>query len=384
MKRIECRIQLGGIGALKVLFAAAGLRGQLQYLCRMRIRSLFFCLPAFALLAACAKTDAPVRLDFVGGTGLLSGSRTVAPGDTLVTHAYAVGNDAHALKSLRIEVTYEPGPAPILYPVPTSSFDKANAPQTLTLVYLDSLLSVSPTDKARGGEALFVNGLMARTTSGQETWTYTASDASGQTAARGYHLTVHKSDSAAVFHSYPLVLRPLPRKASRPASVRDSRRVFLNLRYGLLLPRYALLNNKNSLQANQIFIDLVCVANQTGTTVSLVAPADTASRLPLTGWPADAAHRRATEVHAAGLTTAQFTAATTAANFETAFKGSTPYKSPTGLTSDKATGPLALNQVIAFKALDDAGTAYYGLLQVTAFTGGTNPVLTCQVKVQKY
>ena len=349
----------------------------------MRIRSLCTCLPALTLLAACAKSDAPVRLDFVGAAGLLSGNRTVTAGDTLVTRAYAVGND-QLLKRLRIEVTYEPGPAPILYPVPTSSFKQEDAPKAFSLIYLDSVLSVSPTDEARGGEFLFLNGLMARTTSGKETWTYTATDISQQTAARGYHLTVHKSDSAAVFHGYPLILRPLPLAAARPASVRDSRRVFLNLRYGLLLPRYALLNNASTLQANQILVDLVCVADRTGTTVSLVAPTDTTSRVPQLGndWPAD--HRRATEVHAVGLTATQFTNATTPASFEAAFQAGKPYQPATGPDNDKTTGPLALNQVVAFKALDDKGMPYYGLLQVTALTGGTNPLLTCQVKVQKY
>ena len=263
----------------------------------MRICFLFFCLPVLALLSACAKTDAPVRIDFVGATGLLSGNRTVAAGDTLTTHAYAVGNDQD-LKSLRIEVTYAPGPTPILYPIPTSSFDAANAPKALTLVYLDSLLPANSGGAGKGGEMLLVNGLMARTTSGKETWTYTATDVSGQMAARGYRLTVHKPDSAAVFHSYPLVLRPLPRKAARPASVHDSRRVFLSLRAGLLLPRYSVLNNSKSLQGNQSLIDLVCVANQTGTAVSLVAPADTASRLSLPGWPTD--HRRADHQHGGG------------------------------------------------------------------------------------
>ena len=349
----------------------------------MRIRSLFFCLPALALLAACAKTDAPVRLDFVGATGLLSGNRTVGAGDTLVTHAYAVGNDQQ-LKSLRIEVAYQPGLAPILYPIPTSAFDVANAPKALTLVYLDSLLPANSGGTGKGGEALFVNGLMARTTSGKETWTYTVTDNNNQTAARSYRLTVRKTDSAAVFHNYSLVLRPLPSKAARPASVRDSRRVFLNLRAGLLLPRYALLNNSKSLQANQLLVDLVCVANEAGTAVSLAAPADSASRVPLNGrnWPVDL--RRATEIHALGLIATQFTNASTPASFVTAFDAGKPYKFPTGTTSDQTTGPLAPNQVIAFKALDDKGAIYYGLLQVTALTGGTNPLLTCQVKVQKY
>ena len=357
----------------------------------MRICFLFFCLPALALLSACAKTDAPVRIDFVGATGFTSGNRTVTAGDTITTHAYAVGNDQD-LKSLRIEVTYAPGPTPILYPIPTSSFDAANAPKALTLVYLDSLLPANGGGGGgKGSEMLLVNGLMARTTSGKETWTYTATDIKNQTAARGYRLTVHKADSAAVFHNYPLVLRPLPYKALRPASVRDSRRVFLNLRAGLLLPKYALLNktnvlaaNQNSQQANQTLIDLICVANQTGTTVSLAAPADSASHLPQkwADWPDS--HRRATLVHATGLSATQFASAVSPADFMAAFIASVPYQYPTGLNSDKTTGPLALNQVIAFQASDDQGATYYGLLQVTAFTGGTNPLLTCQVKVQKY
>ncbi len=350
----------------------------------MRIRPLFFCLPLLALLAACAKTDAPVRLDFVGATGLLSGNRTVGAGDTLVTHAYAVGNDK-LLKNLRIEVSYTPGPTPILYPIPTSSFDAANAPKALTLVYLDSVLSVSPTDKARGGEFLFVNGLMARTTSGQETWTYTATDQGNQMAARRYRLTVRKTDSAAVFHNYSLVLRPVPRKAPRPASVRDARRVYLSLRYGLLLPRHAVLNNTNSLQANQAFVDLIAVADAAGTAVSLVAPADASfSNSSTQTWPLD--RRRATEVHATGLTTTQFANAATTAGFVAAFNASKPYEPATGPATGPAknnTGPLTSGQVIAFKAFDDSGKEYYGLLQVTAFTGGTNPLLTCLVKVQK-
>jgi hypothetical protein len=362
--------------------AATGRRGPAQYLCSMRIRSLFFGLPALALLAACSKTDAPVRLDFVGASGLTSGSRTVGAGDTLVTHAYAVGNDQQ-LKSLSIKVTYKPGPAPIIYPIPTSAYDITKAPGELTITYLDSLLPPNSGGAGRGGEMLFVNGLMARTTSGSETWTYTATDNNNQMAARAYRLTVRKTDSAAVVHSYPLILRPVPRRAARPAGVRDSRRVFLNLRTGLLLPKYALLNNSKSLQANQPLVDLVCVANQTGAAVSLAAPVDTASRVPLHGsnWPE--ANRRATEIHVAGLTGTQFTNATTAASILAAYNASTPYQPATGPASIRNSGPLAPGQVIAFKAFDNQGIAYYGLFQVGTLTGGTNPLLTGQVKVQK-
>ena len=104
--------------------------------------------------------------------------------------------------------------------------------------------------------------------------------------------------------------------------MRDGRRLYLNLRYGLSLPRYALLNSTNSVQANQPYIDLVCVTSPAGTAVSLVAPADPSlDALLTTNWLP--ANRRATVLHAAGgLTTTQFTNAATTADFLTAFNTS--------------------------------------------------------------
>ena len=88
-----------------------------------------------ALLGACSKTNAPVQLDFIGSTALTSGSKVVNPNDTLTTRAYAVGND-NLLKRLRITVRYEPGPSPILYPIPLSNYDPATA-TPLEVVYLE-------------------------------------------------------------------------------------------------------------------------------------------------------------------------------------------------------------------------------------------------------
>ena len=69
----------------------------------MRFRPfLFLLLPL--LLAACAKTNAPLRLDFIGLTTLVSGARSVSPNDTLVTRIYAVSND-NQLQRLRVSVT---------------------------------------------------------------------------------------------------------------------------------------------------------------------------------------------------------------------------------------------------------------------------------------
>ncbi|MDQ2769763.1 MAG: hypothetical protein M3Y54_04605 [Bacteroidota bacterium] len=144
----------------------------------MRFRFLLFCFPA--LLTACGKTDAPVRVDFIGGTGLTSGTQRANTGDTLTTKVYAAGTN-QLLKQLTVTVTYKPGLAPITYPAVLSSFDPKTAPHDTTFTFADTLLTGLPTTPYAGGEYLFTNWYMARTTSGTETWTYTFTDASGQT-----------------------------------------------------------------------------------------------------------------------------------------------------------------------------------------------------------
>ena len=105
----------------------------------MRFRLLLFLLLPL-LLAACAKTNAPLRLDFIGLTTLVSGARTVNPGDTLASRVYAVSFD-HQLQRLHIAVTYAPGLSPILYPVPLTGYNPKNNPDAITITYLDSLIS---------------------------------------------------------------------------------------------------------------------------------------------------------------------------------------------------------------------------------------------------
>ena len=330
----------------------------------MRFRLLLFCLPI--VLGACSKTNAPVQLDFIGNSTLTSGSKIVGFGDTLTTRAYAVGND-YPLKRLRIQAEYKPGPQPILYPSPLSGYDPNNAPQSQTIVYLDSLITpVMETNSPKGGEYLFQNRFSARATSGSELWQYTASDAEGQTASRAYQLTVRKTDSAAVFHSYTVIMRPPPADSIR---LRDRARVFLNLGYGLLLPRYAVLNNESSVQGNQQLIDLICTVRGTNVTLDAPAYSPQANPEPNPRWP----NPRATKLYQTQLRAEDFNKASTIDTLAVA--PNSPQFTPDKLS----TGTLAKNQVVAFKTVE--GKA--GLLLVSDLVLGTAPVITCIVKVQK-
>lgn len=336
----------------------------------MRFRLLLLLLPV--LLGACSKTDSPVRLDFVGIGTLISGNKTVSPNDTLTTRAYAVGND-NALTRLRITVKYEPTRNPIIYPIPLSNYDPKNTENDDALVYLDSLVRPRYTglNAPRGGELLFVNKFTARSTSGTELWQYTATDVKDQTASRSFRLTARKADSAAVFHNYTALLRPT--LALAPDTVRDQARVFLALRSGLLLPRYAVLNNEKSLQGNQALIDLICLG--TTTTVSLNAPADILTlHLSTMKWPD--ANRRRTRLRRTGLSPTDFGNAATTAAFTTAFAGGTLF------TDSLSTGTLAKDQVVAFRISENNQT-YTGLILVSDLVLGTAPKLTCTIKVQK-
>lgn len=368
---------------LKVTSAGSTVAGRAhRYLCIMRFRLLLLCLPV--LLAACSKTATPVQLDFIGATGLTSGNRTVATSDTLTTRAYAEGND-NDLMHMRVTVKYEPTRNPIIYPTPITSYDPAGTPNDDELVFADSVITNSLSKDVgdpRGGSFLFSNKYSARTTSGTEQWQYTATDVKQESASRAFRLTIRKGDSALVYHSYTAYLRPVIRKSRRTpdsAQVRDQARVFMSLRSGLLLPKYALINNSNSLLANQSLIDLVCVAKNT-TTVILAAPAEantagsTNLRLNAATWPAP--NRRTTQLHTTNLGDTDFTNASTPAAFNLAFDNGLPYASPFSTT------PLAKGQVIAFR-VGESNQNYTGLLLVSDITFGSSPRITCLVKVQK-
>ena len=339
----------------------------------MRFRPLLL-LSLPLLLASCAKTNAPVRLDFIGLAALVSGARTVNPNDTLATRAYGVSND-NQLQRFRISVTYSPGPGPIIYPIPIAGFDPKNEPADFTIVYLDSLIKPiqgANSGTSQGSQYLFENHFSARSTSGAELWQYTISDNTGSSATRAYRLTAHKTDSAAVYHSYPVVVR-LPSQAQAHADTirmrRDQARVFLNLPYGLLLPRYAVLNNEHSVQPNQQLIDLIGTVR--GTSLALEAPVDTAQDkyLPASKWPV----RRATLLRRTTLTPDNFDKAVTTAAFTTAFSGGSKF------ADEFSTGTLAKTQVLAFQTKEGKT----GLIQVVDIVLGTKPRLTCSVKVEK-
>lgn len=338
----------------------------------MRLRLLLLFLPV--LLGACSKTATPVQVDFVGATTLTSSNKVVNPNDTLTTRTYAVGND-NALTHLRVTVTYNRGLTPIVYPVPIVGYDVTTGPDAQTITYLDStLVLASGPNGPRGGDILYQNQFSARATSGTEIWQYTATDNAKQSATRAYQLTVRKPDSAALFHSYTTIIQPPANAATTPHAVLDRARVYLNLRYGLLLPRYSVINRENTLVNNQQLVDLICTARSAG--IALEAPADPAYQSAQTSnrWPT----RRTTKLLQTTLTPIDFSSATLTTDFNTVFANGQPFQ-PTTATYSTSTGPLTANQVVAFKTTE----GYTGLILVVSVLPGTVPVLTCMVKVAK-
>jgi hypothetical protein len=308
---------------------------------RFRFRLLFLIGPG--LLAGCTKDIPPLRLDFVGATGLTSGNQTVPAGDTLTTRLYTASENP--LTRLRITVNYEPNGRPIIYPIPASLFDPASV-ASQELVFLDSVLnSVS--------ELSLQTRFGARTTSGTERWTYTASDAKGNSTSRAYRLTVRKSDSLAVYHSYKTYLRP-------PG------RIFMLLRPGLVLPRYSV----NTLADNQQQVDLVVPSSNDYILAAPAAPAPVL-RLSAARWPLSV--RRRTRILLTNLSSETFTNADTAEELRSGFGG-------LAVTADSlSTGPLAKDQVLAFRT----GEGYYGLLQINDLVKTPLPLITCTVRIQK-
>ena len=136
---------------------------------------------------------------------------------------------------------------------------------------------------------------------------------------------------------------------------------------GLLLPRYAVLNQQHSLQSNQGLIDVVCVAR--GTAIGLEAPAAATQQPLLPG-----GRERRTHLLGTSLTPAQFGAAVTTGAFRAAFAVGQPY-----VADSLSTGALAPGNVLAFRTAD----GYTGLLLVNTLSMGTAPLLNCTVRVQK-
>jgi len=317
-----------------------------------------FCLPLLlstaVLTASCSTEPSPVRLDFVGASGLTSSNRTASAADTLTSRVFATGEQP--LTRLQITVSYEPTAYPIIYPTPISSFDPSDTPDGPQLLYLDSVLTSGQK------ELLFQNRVSVRTTSGSERWQYTATDAEGRSDSRAYRVTVRKGDSLAVYHTYTIV--------ARPAETGAAGRRFLALRPGLLLPKFAV----NKEPANQQLIDLVFTMRQGN--ITLETPNHPNLGLSATRWPQ--ANRRPTVIKRTGLDFNAFQAADTFDELRTAFNDGQAY-TPAG-----STGALAKDNVLAFQSTDpSSGESHYGLLRVSELALTPVPVVSCTVRIQK-
>ncbi|MDO7874867.1 hypothetical protein Q5H93_09005 [Hymenobacter sp. ASUV-10] len=342
----------------------------------MRFRLLFLLLP---LLAACAKEPGPVRFDFVGATGLTSSDRSVSAGDTLITRAYVTGDNL--LKHLRITVTYEPQPNPVVYPDVLTSYDPSTNPSSPEILYLDSTLATNQYDFG------FRNRFGVRTTSGVENWRYTVTDASGNSTTRGYRIVVRKADSAAVLHNYTMFARLSERGAQA--------RPFLQLQAGLLLPRFALRpqpgiqGNPDLIYNNQRVIDAVLVRRGSG--VRFVSPSSDSLRASTDNW-ARARRKRTVFTHIA-ITNAAFNNLNTVASLRAAFVGGSAaspdslftrplVKPPVVTTSDPT--PNTTSSAIAFRTEDlTTKERKYGVLFVSDVTETPYPGIRYTVRMQK-
>ena len=301
------------------------------------MRSLFLLLPALSLLAACAKSPRPVRLDFIGSTRFTSSARVVGAGDTLSTRLYASGDSANdvPLKHFTVKVTYDPTRNPLVYPPPPAVLQ--NLLPDDPLLYLDSTLSPQAAK-----QLVYQNGFGARTTSGRETWEFTVSDGPN-TATRSFRLRVAKTDSLAEFHQYVLRIPTAPAQPPRP---------FVALLPGLALPASVL----RASAAGRQLIDMVW---RPGATALAVYPnPDNATRA---------------ELRSTTLDSASFVALTTPALISTAYDQSQPFAAGT------STGLLTRRQVVAFRTVD----RHRGVFFVRRIVTAPYPVLELQVRVLK-
>ncbi|AMR27689.1 hypothetical protein A0257_11665 [Hymenobacter psoromatis] len=184
------------------------------------------------LLAACTKVNSPLKLYYISSSRFTSGSKTVNAGDTLSTRLYAATStdtaSANRLNHFRVTVTYSPLAAPFAYPTNLATFSYISLPTHQEVVYLDSALTTSPRN------FLYTSTFGARTTSGTETWLFTATDTDGNSSARSFTLAVRRPDSTQVFHDYTL------RLPSSNNTYGSGGRRFIDLKSGLVYPAYAL------------------------------------------------------------------------------------------------------------------------------------------------
>lgn len=314
----------------------------------MRLRLIYLLL--LPLLAACEPSLSPgPRVDFISSTRFVSGNRRITtPGDTFATRIYARAQDTEnaRLQQLRIEVEYLPVPTPFVY---DALYDPEDPP-TSTITYLDS--TFDRTDFA------FQNVQTARTNAGLEVWRYKVTDAKKVTGERSFKVRLPRTDSAAVYHSYAVVLQA-------PSAIDPARRSFLALREGFAFPKFTVRTNA----ATQQLVDLLYLPGSTVATPTLVTTEFTSSSFTLSSrWISP---KRATVLRRTSLTATQFTGITTTAGITAAFnQGSAPITS---------TGPLTAGTVLAFSTPEGK----YGLIQVLGIPAVSIPSVLLQVVVTK-
>lgn len=325
---------------------------------RLLLIVLSACLLSAGLLGACAKEKGPLRLYFVSSGRFTSGNRAgVGPGDTLSTRLYADANPnsttaANSLTRFQVTVSYSPLRTPFVYPTPLTGFSYRDLPDDPPLVYLDTLLSPRPST------FLYTSVFGARTTSGTEKWTFTATDGDNNSSSRAFVLAVRRSDSLDVVHAYAL---RLPAVATGVAARR-----FIDLRAGLAYPRYSVRN-----RAVQQSIDLILLPDGQ----RLASPSDPSLKLD-TVWKAPL---RQTIFRLTPLTATNFANTRDTTAIRTAFVAA-------GAAANQTLLPrLLADQVYAFNIRNPANLAkpYLGLLHVLALPTGTTAGLQLEVRLAK-
>ena len=295
---------------------------------------LLLCALLLLALAGCTKTNAPLKMYFIGSARFTAGNRTAAPADTLAARLYLADtlSDPKGLKNLRVTVDYSRR-APFAYPTPISAFLLSSVqPSTEQLVYLDTtfVATNAPT------EYLYTATFGVRTTTGTERWTFTATDQAGNSAARSFVISQRRSDSLAVFNDYTLKLQP----ATGPAGRR-----YIDLKSGLVLPGYTVATQPEQQQQ----IDAILLP----ASLQLASPSALSDDyFKSNTWAKD---RRSTTLFSlTTLTSTGFTNATDALTISQQFVAP-----GTGVISG-----LSPDQVYAFRTGTTAGQYVYGLLRV--------------------
>lgn len=310
------------------------------------------------LLAGCGdKINGPLTLYFVGSSRFTTGNRTVGAGDTLATNIYALAKDnANSLRHFTATVRYTPRRVPFAYPNPLNLFIN-NVPADSLVTFMDSTIT--------GYDFLYTPVFGARTTSGTERWTYTATDKDNNTASRSFVLAVRRSDSAAVYHNYALNLRV-------PASGNGARR-FIDLESGLALPAYSVLGSVPNADLQQR-TSLIVLPDG----LRLASPDTVGALVPFSTGRWLVTNRRRTRFRLTTLLPAGFASVQDTVAIHNLFTGTGRAYVPT----------LAANQVYAFRATSTSKIqgkgSIYGLLLVESVPNGTNTTgLRLQVRLAK-